>query len=91
MSTFSCKFDLVLYPFDEQTCGMEFQILNAPKEFLLFDVNNTLAENIGSSMLTEYEVSFKDSWEETSWVEKVERRKWERIFKGFIKIKLGLA
>lgn len=59
MSTFSCKFDLALYPFDEQSCGMEFQILNAPKEFLLFDINKTMSENIGSNMLTEYEVSFK--------------------------------
>lgn len=57
MSTFSCNFDLLLYPFDEQTCGMEFQILNAPKEFLTFDINNTVAKNIGSSMLIEYEVS----------------------------------
>ncbi|KAL7635244.1 UNVERIFIED_CONTAM: hypothetical protein RMT77_014231 [Armadillidium vulgare] len=56
MSTFSCEFDLVFYPFDEQSCGMEFQILNAPKQFLLFDVNNTMAENTGSNMLIEYEV-----------------------------------
>lgn len=57
MSTFYCKFDLVLYPFDEQSCGMEFQILNAPKSFLMFDKNKTSAENIDSNMLLEYQVS----------------------------------
>lgn len=59
MTTFSCMVDLVLYPFDKQSCGMEFQILNAPKEFLMFNENKTMAENSGSSMLLEYEVSLK--------------------------------
>lgn len=60
MSTFSCNFDLILYPFDAQICGMEFQILSATKNFLAFDVNKTVADNIGSAMLTEYEVRIKD-------------------------------
>ncbi|XP_076046337.1 uncharacterized protein LOC143028315 [Oratosquilla oratoria] len=56
-TVFICDFNLILYPFDDQHCDMHLRILSASKAYLEFDLEHSLAEYLGNSLLVEYEVS----------------------------------
>ncbi|XP_018011649.2 glycine receptor subunit alpha-1 [Hyalella azteca] len=53
-TTFTCSFDLTLYPFDIQECFMQFKILSASNEYLVFNLNESYVEYLGSKYLVEY-------------------------------------
>ncbi|KAK7081121.1 hypothetical protein SK128_027947 [Halocaridina rubra] len=54
-TTFTCNFDLTLYPFDDQHCDMHLQIASGQVSFLEVHPNSTVTY-IGSSILNEYEI-----------------------------------
>nr|XP_053628974.1 uncharacterized protein LOC128686190 [Cherax quadricarinatus] len=55
-TVFTCFFDLVLYPFDIQKCDMQFQILSASSEYLIFNLSGSSVEYMGPKLLVEYRI-----------------------------------
>ncbi|XP_047736394.1 glycine receptor subunit alpha-2 [Hyalella azteca] len=51
---FKCNFDLTLYPFDIQECFIQFKILSASDEYLVFNISESYVEYLGSKYLVEY-------------------------------------
>ena len=49
---FKCSYNLVLYPFDTQTCTINFDIPNVFREYI--DIYNESMRNIGSSKLEQF-------------------------------------
>ncbi|XP_018013295.2 uncharacterized protein LOC108670342 [Hyalella azteca] len=54
---FKCDFDLVLYPFDSQSCDLYLRLLSASQDYLYFDTQSASAQYEGNSLLIEYQVS----------------------------------
>ncbi|XP_068250178.1 uncharacterized protein [Palaemon carinicauda] len=57
---YTCNFDLVLYPFDIQTCILQLQILSASTEYLVFDPEDSFVEYLGPRQLVEYGIGTID-------------------------------
>ncbi|XP_071530491.1 uncharacterized protein [Panulirus ornatus] len=55
-TTFSCDFNLVLYPFDIQQCDMHLRMLSASKTYLKFNKTSTFVAYHGSELLLEYQL-----------------------------------
>ncbi|XP_076041999.1 uncharacterized protein LOC143025904 [Oratosquilla oratoria] len=55
-TTFTCDFNLILYPFDDQYCDMHLRILSASKSYLEFDFEKAASVYLGNALLIEYEV-----------------------------------
>ncbi|XP_064083820.1 glutamate-gated chloride channel subunit beta-like [Macrobrachium nipponense] len=54
-TTYTCNFDLTLYPFDDQHCDMHLQIVSGQVAFLEVHPNSTVVY-LGSTTLNEYTV-----------------------------------
>ncbi|XP_066941354.1 uncharacterized protein [Macrobrachium rosenbergii] len=54
-TTYTCQFDLTLYPFDAQHCDMHLQVVSGLVSFLEVHPNSTVIY-LGSKMLNEYEI-----------------------------------
>lgn len=54
--TFSCNFDLELYPFDVQHCDVHLQMMSASKNYITFDQTTSTAVLSASKLLLEYQV-----------------------------------
>ena len=54
---FTCDFNLVLYPFDDQYCDMLLKITSASKDYLIFDNKTSTVSYLGNPLLLEYEVN----------------------------------
>ncbi|XP_042235290.1 uncharacterized protein LOC121874999 [Homarus americanus] len=59
-TVFTCFFDLILYPFDIQNCYMNFQIISASSEYLIFNLTDSFVEYLGPKMLVEYSIGTID-------------------------------
>lgn len=59
-TVYTCNFDLILYPFDVQTCEMHLRITSASKDLLTFDHLNSSVFFIPNPLLLEYEVEFEN-------------------------------
>ncbi|XP_042235984.1 gamma-aminobutyric acid receptor subunit pi-like, partial [Homarus americanus] len=59
-TVFTCNFDLVLYPFDIQTCSMQLQIQSASSEYLIFNSNDSYVQYLGQKFLIEYGIGLID-------------------------------
>ncbi|XP_076049639.1 uncharacterized protein LOC143030375 [Oratosquilla oratoria] len=55
-ATFSCNFDLTLYPFDTQHCNIHVLLVNTDKTFVILQRDNTSLHLSGKRRLLEYEV-----------------------------------
>ena len=60
--TFTCDFDLILYPFDEQHCDMELELSSASIDYLAFAANASGVSYTGNPLLLEYEVCSADTY-----------------------------
>lgn len=58
-TVYTCNFNLILYPFDVQTCEMHLRITSASKDLLTFDQSNSSVVFIPNPLLLEYEVEIE--------------------------------
>ncbi|XP_076055612.1 uncharacterized protein LOC143033883 [Oratosquilla oratoria] len=54
VGTFSCRFELIKYPFDEQDCTIELILSSAARKLVDFDQNRLTASYVGESKLNNY-------------------------------------
>nr|XP_045615865.1 uncharacterized protein LOC123768987 isoform X1 [Procambarus clarkii] len=55
-SQFLCDLNLHLYPFDEQRCFLNLEVLSAATDFLVLDTNSSSVSYVGAELLIEYTV-----------------------------------
>ncbi|XP_076058656.1 uncharacterized protein LOC143035676 [Oratosquilla oratoria] len=53
-TVYTCNFDLVLYPFDIQSCFLQLKILSASSEYIIFNQTNSFVDYLGPTSLIEY-------------------------------------
>ena len=53
---FKCDFDLLWYPFDRQTCFMNFTVIGQSARSLILRPDNTDVKYFGKEYLVEYRV-----------------------------------
>uniref|UniRef100_A0A6A7FW06 Glycine receptor subunit alpha-2-like n=1 Tax=Hirondellea gigas TaxID=1518452 RepID=A0A6A7FW06_9CRUS len=54
---FTCDFNLILYPFDDQYCDMLLQLSSASTAYIRFNVPDSYVKFLGNPLLLEYEMS----------------------------------
>ncbi|XP_076058520.1 uncharacterized protein LOC143035535 [Oratosquilla oratoria] len=53
-TVYTCNFDLVLYPFDIQSCFLQLKILSASSEYIIFNQTDSSVDYLGQTSLIEY-------------------------------------